>query len=125
MIINGKERKFEFTVGAADDVSELCPGKDIANFSKIYEGRNKVKVDKKLALILNHAAEDHLHYEDPDHTPDYLTDDDLNFMSFWDLDKLEAELTAAMAAGVKTAVKTEPIPAIKGAKNAPGTDESV
>lgn len=93
MIINKIERNFEFNIQAFDDISELCENNDIANIGKLIASYgNKKNIIVKLAIILNKAYEDRMHFENHAYIPVYLTEDDFRFLQVSVISELEQKI---------------------------------
>lgn len=52
MLINGKERYFKLTVGAAAEISELCPEGDIDRLQELLEGAQFAKTARTMAKVV-------------------------------------------------------------------------
>lgn len=119
MKIAGKERHFEYLIACYDEICALCPGGDI---SRIGEGLNDQSKGPDLAIAcaiaMNRCYEDHQHYLDPDHKPDYLTSEDFRFEPVSRIRELYGEIGKAFKAGNSQTVKTEPVKR----KNAAGAE---
>ena len=110
MKIRGKERGFELNVQSHHEIEELCPGQDFSNFGQIFANKPQgevLQLDMKIACILNKGFEDHKAFDDPSHTPEYLTMEDMRFLKVTDVLKLEAELLKAISEDEHTEIQTE------------------
>lgn len=52
MEINGKERNFKLTVGAAAEISELCPEGDLDRLQEVLEGASFAKTTRTMAKVV-------------------------------------------------------------------------
>lgn len=110
MKIRGKERHFELNVQSYFEIEQICEGQDFANFGKLFEGNTSgqnIQVDMQVACILNKGFEDRMAFEDPDYKPEYLTMEDMKFMSLENIQKMEAELLEAVSTGQAVTIETE------------------
>ena len=109
MIIRGKERGFELNVQSHGEISELCENKDFANFGKLFGGTQteNLKMDMQIAVIMNRGFEDHKAFENPNYTPEYLTMDDMKFLTMPQIQELETALMMAVAADQATEIEAE------------------
>lgn len=110
MKIRGKDRRFELNVQSYFEIEQICEGQDFANFGKLFEGNTSgqnIQVDMKVACILNKGYEDRKAFEDPEYKPDYLTLEDMKFMSLENIQKMEAELLEAVSTGQAVTIETE------------------
>ena len=70
---------------------------------------------------MNRAFEDHRAFDNPNYTPDYLTEEDFRFFTQGQIAELEKELTAAMEEGSRVTVEAEePKASGKNAEKAEG-----
>lgn len=123
MNIAGKERRFELNVQSHGEVSDLCPGNDLANIGQLYAHGSKegTAATIKIAIILNRGYEDHKHFDDPDYEPSYLEEKDFRFMSIAQIQALEREISEAMQRDSQTTVEAElPKSSGKNAEEAKG-----
>ena len=117
MVIRGIERGFELNVQSHAEIEKLCEGEDFSNFMKLFKGKTQgenVQLDMQIACILNKGFEDHKAFDDPKYSPNYLTMDDMRFMTITDVQKLEQELINAIMADSETTVHGEPPKPSKG-----------
>lgn len=128
MKIRGKDRGFELNVQSHDEIEQICEDQDFANFGKLFEGNTQgknIRMDMQIACILNKGFEDHKAFDHPGYIPEYLTMDDMKFMTLAEVQKLEEELLKAVATGEATTVETEePKPEKGTGKKSPGDVES-
>lgn len=119
MIINGKERKFMFTVNTAIEISQMCPDNNLERLEEILSGDDFTKTLPNIArfiVAMNHGYEMAAHFTDPEHEIDVITMDELlncdfnvimevldNAMSVYKNDsKREVKTEAATTKGKKT-----------------------
>lgn len=113
MLINGKDRKFRYTVGASVKIAEvLCPDQNIMYLNSVIMEKNYRKAVANfylMAIIMNEQYELSLHRSDPKHKmlPN-LTVDDLADLNIEDFDKLETEVLDAIEKGSRQLVETKP-----------------
>lgn len=119
MIIAGKERHFEYLIACYDEICALCPGGDISRIGEILNDQSKgPDMAIACAVAMNRCYEDHQHYLDPAHEPDYLTREDFRFEPVSRIRELYGEIAKAFKAGNSQTVKTEPVKR----KNAAGAE---
>ena len=111
MIIHGKERKFLYTVRAAQEIAAICKNGDISNLMELIEnssatGRMGTIVD--ILCILNKGFEQAREFEEPGYVADFLSKEELECVPLKMLSELEAEAFTAFAEGTKTTVEVEP-----------------
>ena len=111
MRIRGKERGFELNVQSHGEISELCRDKDFANFGELFGGTQteNLLMDMQIAVIMNRGFEDHKAFENPNYTPEYLTMDDMKFMTMPQIQELETALMMAVAADQATEIHVSQI----------------
>lgn len=110
MKIRGKERGFELNVQSHDEIEQICEGKDFANFGKLFEGITQgemIRMDQRIAIILNKGFEDHRAFDHPGYAPEYLTEEDMKFLTLKEIQELEAELLLCVSTGQATTVDAE------------------
>ena len=75
MEINGREYAFLLTAGAAMDIADMCPGKDLRNFAALLDGSACPTLEGRAAFIcaLSRGAEDARAFEEPGYKPQPLT----------------------------------------------------
>lgn len=125
MRIRGKERGFELNVQSHGEIEELCEGKDFANFGKLFGGTQgeNVRMDMQVAVIMNRGFEDHKAFEHPGYEPDYLTMEDMKFLTMKQIQELEAELLRAVTEDDRTTIEAEePKPEKGTGKKSPESD---
>jgi hypothetical protein len=116
MEINGREINFELNVQSHEEICAICPDGDLARMGELYANpgtRKAVEANIKIAIALNRGYEDHKHFDDPNYSPRYLTEEDFRFYPYYKMPELEKELSAAMTAGMKETVETDssdPVP---------------
>lgn len=110
MQIAGKERHFEYLIACYDEICALCPGGDIGRIDEALGDQSKgPDMAIGCAIAMNHCYEDHQHYLDPSHEPDYLTRDDFKFEPVYKIRELYGEIAKAFKTGNAQTVKTEPV----------------
>ena len=122
MRIRGKERGFELNVQSHGEISELCRDKDFANFGELFSGTQteNLKMDMQIAVIMNKGFEDHKAFENPNYTPDYLTMDDMKFLTMPQIQELERTLMMAVTSDQATENEAEePKPETGAGKKSP------
>lgn len=109
MKIAGKDRSFELNVQSHEEIARMCPGEDMANMALLFNQGSIVTMQTtiKIAIALNRGYEDHRHFDDPEHHPEYLTEDMFKFMSLNQIRELEEELTRVMNEGNEVTVEGE------------------
>ena len=110
MLINKRERHFEFNVQAHNEIANLCEDGDFANLGKLYgeSSSQRMATTIQLAIIMNRAYEDHRAYDDPSYVKEYLTEEDFRFMPFMDVLQVDKTLSTVMRTGQETEVDAEP-----------------
>lgn len=118
MTINGKERKFMFTVNTAIEVSQMCPDNNLERLEEVISGDDFTKSLPNIArfiVAMNHGYEMAAHFADPNHEIDVITMDEVLNCDF---DIVMEVLDTAMSvyrSDSKREVKTEAA-TIKGKK---------
>lgn len=51
MIIKGKDIRFELTVGAANEIEQICPGKDIRRLGEVFENKTYAEMMDVIAFM--------------------------------------------------------------------------
>ena len=106
MEINGREYGFRLTAGAAMDISDKCPGKDLKNFAALLDGSVGPTLEGRATFIcaLSRGEEEARAFEEPGYKPAPLTPEMLRVL---DLATFTAAMEAAAAAfreGLETTV---------------------
>ena len=108
MVVNGKERKFRLTVGAAAEISDLCPEGDLNRLDEVLSGVSTAKALRtaaKVIVALNKAYEES---ENPEaEKPDTLTVREVLALDIAVFQELEDEAVLAFNADKKTEVELE------------------
>lgn len=119
MEIGGREYAFKLTAGAAMDISDKCPGKDLKNFTSLLDGSAGPTLEGRAAFIcaLSRGAEELRAFEEPGYKPAPLTPELLRIVDLAVFSEALEEAVAAFKEGLETTV------AVKAKKNAAaGTD---
>lgn len=119
MRIGEREYAFHLTAGAAMDIADLCPGKDLKNFAALLDGSAGPTLEGRAAFIcaLSRGAEDLRAFEEPGYKPAPLTPALLRVLDLATFSEAMEEAVAAFRTGLETTV------AVKSKKGAAaGTD---
>lgn len=110
MELYGKEYGFRLTVGAAAEIAELCPGKDIAQIGELIRNMaGLLNPDKiKIIVALSRGYESARKFEDPAYTKKELTAELLESLDLVTYGKCYGEAMNALVDGLKITVQTEP-----------------
>ena len=80
-------------------------------------------MDMQIAVIMNRGYEDHKAFENPSYTPEYLTMDDMKFLTMPQIQELEKALMTAVTADQATEIEAEEPKPEKGAGKKSPEDE--
>jgi hypothetical protein len=111
MVVHVKERKFLYTVRAAQEIAALCKDGDISNLMELMETDSLTKRVANIINIicsLNKGYEQAKEFEEPGYTADVITAAELECVPLATLYELEIEALAAFGEGTKTTVEVEP-----------------
>lgn len=111
MVVHGKERKFLYTVRAAQEIAALCKDGDISNLMELIENGSatgRMESIINILCILNKGYEQAKEFEEPGYTADVITAAELECVPLTMLHKLETEAFEAFGEGTKTTVEVEP-----------------
>lgn len=111
MEIYGREYSFRLTVGAACDIAELCPDKQLQNFGKLLQGAGfGSATEGRAAFIcaLSRGEEEARAFETPGYKPEPITPELLRALSLKEFGQALAEATEAFASGLETTVGVAP-----------------
>ena len=111
MIIHGREIRFRFTVGAAEDLSRLCPDGSIANIGKLLSQGSfaaRMEATRSFVAILAKGWDDAAAFEAPGTKPQSLSSAELRSLSAPELTKLADEAMAAFLGDQTPTVEVEP-----------------
>lgn len=112
MIIHGREIKFLVTVGAACELADMCPGKDIKRIAELLSDEKPLQViqgvNAKIVHLLNAGYEKAMEFEEPGYTARPITVEELMTLPPKVFNGLVIEAYAAINEGNKTTVDVEP-----------------
>ncbi len=111
MVVHGKERKFLYTVRAAQEIAALCKDGDISNLMELMENGSatgRMETIINILIILNKGYEQSKEFEEPGYKADFLTKEELECVPLKMLHELEMEAFEAFGEGTKTTVEVEP-----------------
>ena len=122
MRIYNREYRFRLTIGAAAELSEICPNKDIGKIQEMLQkdyGTN-VEFTAKMAAIMSKAHEMAARFESGE-KPEEKNSEPLSKEMVLALEpkvyyELQKEVYEAFAQGAKTTVEVEPEKKTKGEK---------
>lgn len=109
---NLDEIKLMRTVGANIELAKLCPNKNMKRFSEVVNSEDTEKsfiTMMNVILICNKAAEDFEHFKMSTYEPQYVTKEELMFLSEDELGKLCVRALGQIEEDGKTTVEIEPI----------------
>lgn len=116
MTINGKERKFLFTVAARIEISRLSKSHDFMEALSLIDGDDDVRKFEALGVAaeaMNRAYERRRAREERmdgrEYEPDIMGADEVGDLTMPELSALMDEVVAAMREGQKTEVEAEPV----------------
>lgn len=109
MEVNGKEIKFLRTVRINFEIAKMCPGGSLANFSDLFEGSDEESSRNmiKFIVLMNRGYEEKLNHEDPTHEINAVTEEELEWMDFAEMNDLFVEATRAFL-NIKQTVEVAP-----------------
>lgn len=109
MEINGREYAFLLTAGAAMDIADMCPGKDLRNFAALLDGSAFPTLEGRAAFIcaLSRGAEDARAFEEPGYKPQPLTPAFLRIVDLATFNDALAAAAAAFKEGLETTVQAK------------------
>lgn len=109
MEINGREYAFLLTAGAAMDIADMCPGKDLRNFAALLDGSACPTLEGRAAFIcaLSRGAEDARAFEEPGYKPQPLTPALLRIVDLLTFNEALEEAAAAFKSGLETTVQAK------------------
>ena len=102
MIINNRDVKLFFSIGAHAEISDRCPGHSFKNLSEYLAG-NYTRAVCDMALIMNRAY----HAAHPEDETAPLTREELENMPQWQFNELDTAVGSAMKDGGRVTVETE------------------
>lgn len=99
MLVFGKERKFRLTVGAAIEIANLCPDKDLRKIGELLEKPFSEATDTIVKMIAAMSAghESYMQYMDPGYAPTPLTEQEIMILHAKQLAELRKEALAAFS----------------------------
>lgn len=111
MILHDREVRMAFPVGAMQDISELCPGRDIRRIAEIFniddEGMFDFGVVVKLAAILSYWGEEQYAFFHKGYEANPLTEHELMLCTADEIRNLFVGVMDAINFGNKTEIETE------------------
>ena len=129
MVINGKERKFRYSVWASGKIAALTPVGNVNTVIKQLENdRFSGEVLPQIACIMNRAYEMWRKFkaqaEGEAYEPDIMEPEEVEILTVLETQELTKELIETMARDSVGEIQTEPVKT-KGKKTAkPGTEGS-
>ena len=129
MTINGKERKFRYSVWASGKIAALTPDGNVNTVIKQLENdRFSGDALPKMACIMNRAYEMWRKFkaqaEGETYEPDCMEPEEVEILTVLETQELTKELIETMARDSVGEIQTEPVKT-KGKKTVkPGTEES-
>lgn len=110
MIIYGKDYHFALTVGAAKEISDLCPGGDLDRVGELLTGSygNAIQATAEIICALSRGYERKMCFETPGHDYAPLTEEMLLSLDTGTFTALESEALAAFSRDSATTVAVEP-----------------
>lgn len=114
MIINGKEYKFLYTVGASIKIAEHLPGHKINAIAEVFQKGDQIesmKLIAHMAMCMNEAylRKKALENETKFNPEDVIKKETIDGLTMFEENELENEIVEAYTGGNKTTIETEPI----------------
>lgn len=109
MKLNGREYGFKLTAGAAMDIADLCPGKDLRNFAALLDGSAGPIMEGRAAYIcaLSRGYEEAKAFEEHGYKPDPLTPALLRVVDIAAFNDALSEAAAAFREGLETTINAK------------------
>lgn len=110
MIIHGREVKFLRTVGATCKIADLCPGQELSNIAKLFDGSSVSKYENwsKIITYLSEGYEMAQKFDDLNYVPNPITLEEIMSVTQAEFDQLVSEASAAYMGEVPTVEVEEP-----------------
>lgn len=100
------------TVGANIELAKLCPNKNMKRFAEVANSEDTEKsfdTMMKVILICNKAAEDFEHFKNSSYEPQYVTQEELMFLTEEQMGNLCVRALGQIEADGKTSIEIEPV----------------